>query len=208
MLLSSLSYAKRPELSYTYLSIGGNNGDRQLEVSSSNGLLSNTDVKFRGFFLNGSKSIADNFYLAGSASSHESDKFYPFEGSLEVRKFNVDYYRLQLGLGFNVDIMRNQHGIFQINYEQEAYSISDKLIEDQNLISTNTESGFSIKAGLRSLFADFIETGLYLEHIDTSQTNTGAIVEARVNIMQKASMGLTGTFNDNTLYSLDFRANF
>ncbi|MCK5881145.1 MAG: hypothetical protein KAG18_04660, partial [Sinobacterium sp.] len=119
-----------------------------------------------------------------------------------------DYYNYQLGFGVNAEITRNHHGVFQLNYEQESYAIDNSAVESLNMINTKTESGVSIKAGVRSLFADFIETGVYLEHIDTDGTNTGVILEGRLNAMEKASIGLTATFNDNTLYGLDFRVNF
>ena len=208
ILLSSASYAARPEIAYTYMSIGGNNGDRQMEVTMPGSSPYNEDLKFTGFKLNGSFAIADNFYLYGAYSNAKSEKFYPLRGSSSVQEFDVDYYNMQLGFGAHSEIMRNHHGVFQLNYEQESYSIDNSTIKNINLINTDTESGISIKAGVRSLFADFIETGFYIEHVDTAKANTGAIAELRLNAMQKASLGFTASFSDNTLYGMDFRINF
>ena len=201
--LSSTVFAKRPALSYDYISFGGSNGDQKIPVKIE---LEDNEIDIDGFFLNGSKSIADNIYINAGLYTGKSDKAtFPLFGYAQT---TIDYYRIKVGGGVNIEMSSAHHGIFQLNYEQESYSVSNKDFERLNVIDTNTQNGFSLKAGIRSLFADLFETGLYLEHVDTGESRTGAIIEARIRAASAGSIGLAATINETTTVSLDFRASF
>ncbi len=213
LLLSQVSLARIEPISFTYISLGGSNGERELTLTNpfDSSETDTADADYNGFLLQGSWSLADNFYLYGGFEGNKSDKYSskPLGNPPEPIELKVDYYRSSVGLGFNLPVFNNSQMLLRGNYEAEKYDTDN--LNFKEFINTDTESGFSLLAGIRSQYArGLFETGFYLEHIDTYDARTGGIIDARVRTGRTgASLGLNARFNDEaTLWGFDFRFEF
>jgi opacity protein-like surface antigen len=149
--------------------------------------------KLTGFGVSGTKLIGEDFFIAGSYSSVSDDV------DIFGSKIDVDFNTLSVGLGYRHAIS-NKIDLFGIF----SYQDMEVKASFQGESDSESENGYGLEAGVRSLVTENIELSGSLSYVDIAdESETGFDVSAIYHFTNQFSAGVGyGTSDDMDTLSL------
>jgi opacity protein-like surface antigen len=135
---------------------------------------------FTGFGIAGSKLLDDNFFVTAGYRS-VSDDIRVSNESVEV-----DLNALSVGLGYRQPISQNTDVFGVVSYE-------DMEVEGsyQGYSQSNSDNGYGLQVGVRSMLTEQFELGASLQYIDIADDSATAFaVSALYNFTEQFSAGI------------------
>ena len=167
------------------LSIGSIQAAESVRWDSASLSYQSVDIegKLTGFGVSGTKLIGEDFFIAGSYSSVSDDA--DFFGS----KVELDFNTLSVGLGYRHAIS-NKTDLFGIVSYQDMESKFSWQGEQGESFS-ESENGYGLEAGIRSLVTENIELSGSLTYVDIIDgSETGLNVSAMYHFTNQFSAGV------------------
>lgn len=149
--------------------------------------------KLTGFGISGTKLVSDNVFLAGQYAS-VSDDITVFNS-----KVNLDFNTLSVGLGYRHAIS-NTTDLFGI----VSYQDIEAEASFQGNSASESEDGYGLEAGVRSLITSQLELSASLSYVDIAEeSETGYNVSARYHFTEQFAAGVGySKFDDMDTLSL------
>jgi opacity protein-like surface antigen len=136
--------------------------------------------KLTGFGVSGTKLIGEDFFIAGSYSSLSDDV------DLFGSKLELDFNTLSVGLGYRHAISNKTDLFGIVSYEDMEVKASFQGESD-----SESENGYSLQAGIRSLVTENIELSGSLSYVDiTDGSETSFDVSAIYHFTNQFSAGI------------------
>jgi opacity protein-like surface antigen len=136
--------------------------------------------KLTGFGVSGTKLIGKDFFIAGSYSSLSDDV------DLYGSKLELDFNTLSVGLGYRHAISNKTDLFGIVSYEDMEVKASFQGESD-----SESENGYSLQAGIRSLVTENIELSGSLSYVDiTDGSETAIDVSAIYHFTNQFSAGI------------------
>ena len=145
------------------------------------------DVDADGLVIGGSYGITDELYLFGSYEEQDFD-------------FGIDGDVLMLGAGFYTGISQDLDFVADLAYVDAEVSTG---------FGSADESGYAIRAGIRSRLSDAVELDAGLRYVDIDDSDTLIGVSGRYYFNESVAVG--GAFSDGdngSTWSVLIRVNF
>lgn len=149
------------------------------------------DFETTGYGIYGSKLISNDFFIEGNYSS-VSGKYVDYY----LAAVSSDFNTLVVGLGYRYDIFSKTDLFGVISYkniEKELY------LHDRPFGLNGSESGITLKAGIRSLASENIELRGSISYTDIAdESDTGFNVSAMYHFTSLLSAGIGYGKSDDT----------
>ncbi|TYL48559.1 porin family protein [Marinomonas sp. IMCC 4694] len=136
--------------------------------------------KLTGFGISGTKLVSDNVFIAGSYASVSDD--------IDVfgSKVDVDFNTLSIGLGYRHAISSTTDFFGIVSYQDMEIEASF-----QGNSEGESENGYGLQAGIRSLVTENIELSGSLSYVDIAdESETGFNVSAMYHFTEQFSAGV------------------
>ena len=136
--------------------------------------------KLTGFGVSGTKLVSDNVFIAGSYASVSDD--------IDVfgSKVDVDFNTLSIGLGYRHAISTTTDFFGIVSYQDMEVEASF-----QGNSEDDSENGYGLQAGLRSLVTAQLELSGSLSYVDIAdESETGFNVSAMYHFTDQFSAGV------------------
>jgi opacity protein-like surface antigen len=143
--------------------------------------------KLTGFGISGTKLVSDNVFIAGSYASVSDD--------IDVfgSKVGVDFNTLSIGLGYRHAISRTTDFFGIVSYQDMEIEASF-----QGNSEDESENGYGLQAGLRSLVTAQLELSGSLSYVDIAdESETGFDVSAMYHFTDQFSAGIGYSKSDD-----------
>lgn len=124
-----------------------------------------------GFVIRGSLELTNNIYIQGEATEITVDD--ASEGSFVNDDLDLGYQTF--GIGYKSDIGENAVLFTSINYLNTESDFRG---------SSNSEDGYTLSAGMRSMVTDATELYGEVSHIDVNDTSTALTLGARQHLTE------------------------
>ncbi len=143
--------------------------------------------KLTGFGISGTKLVSDNVFIAGSYASVSDD--------IDVfgSKVDVDFNTLSIGLGYRHAISTTTDFFGIVSYQDMEVEASF-----QGNSEDDSENGYGLQAGLRSLVTAQLELSGSLSYVDIAdESETGFNVSAMYHFTDQFSAGVGYSKSDD-----------
>lgn len=136
--------------------------------------------KLTGFAISGSKLLGEDFFVVGSYGN-ASDDIEIYNSSVEV-----DFNTLSVGLGYRHSISQTTDVFGVVSYEDMEVEASY-----QGDSESDSENGYGLTIGVRSMVSEKVELGGSLKYVDIAdETETAFGVSALYNFTDQFSAGV------------------
>lgn len=136
--------------------------------------------KLTGFAVSGSKLLGEDFFIVGSYGN-ASDDIEIYNSSVEV-----DFNTLSVGLGYRHSISNSTDVFGVVSYEDMEVETSY-----QGNSESESENGYGLTIGVRSMLSEKIELSGSLKYVDIAdETETAFGVSALYNFTEQFSAGV------------------
>lgn len=140
-----------------------------------------------GFGASGSKLINEDIFIAGSYSTVSDDV------NISSSKVELDFNSLSVGIGYRHGISQQTDLYAMISYENMEIEASF-----QGQSGDESDNGYGLHAGIRSLVSDNIELSGSLSYIDVAdESDTGVNVSAMYHFTEQFSAGVGYSKSDD-----------
>ena len=133
-----------------------------------------------GFGVSGSKLLGEDFFAVASYS-YAGDEIEIYNSDLDL-----DLYSLSAGFGYRYSLTQNADIFGIVSYESMEAEVS---YEDES--ESETENGYGLQIGVRTLITEQIELGASIHYIDIADTTETAFsASALFNFTDQFSAGV------------------
>lgn len=153
------------------------------------------DDELAGFGLSGSKLLGEDFFVVGSYLNASDFIQIDMYGSSSV---DIDFNTLSVGLGYRYAISQNSDFFSVVSYEDV-----DVKKSYQGNSESNSDNGYGLTIGLRSMFSENVELSGSIKYVDIAdETETAFSVSALYNFTEQFSAGVGYSKADDDTYSV------
>ncbi|BDX05850.1 outer membrane beta-barrel protein [Planctobacterium marinum] len=161
-----------------------------VELSYVKAEIDDTDFEPDGFALSGSALITENIFLLADYNALSEDVF----------GVDIDLDTISAGVGYRYGISATTDFFATLSYE---------YVDASALGESESDNGYGITVGARSMLTDAFELGGSIAYIDVEEDDTTFTIDGRYYFTDNFAAGLSyGVADDADFYSVSLRYAF